>query len=279
MKREIIKENNNKFLGVDILLYAIFVIVGFILLNLDGNEKVDVIECTYTLFFVFGFFSLFAYFINRVEDDYEFLIFGFINICVGSFIMIYSAYPDKGFILADAVLIYSIANVLNKFYHCKILLEKRDLNFFPKISIAFLLLFLGVFVVSSLYTKVQVGSVILGYYFVIFGLFSLLEPLISILTKNVKVQKYILNILAYEKRPVKKEETKEEYAKKVMDIPEVKEEVKEEIKVEEKVEVKEKKKPVKKTTKKATTKKTSTKKSASKKGTTKKKTTKKTTKK
>lgn len=266
MKKEVIKENGNKIIGVDILLYAIFVVIGFILLNLDGTEKINLVECTYTLFYVFGFFSLFAYFINRIEDDYEFLVFGFINICVGSFIMIYSAYPDKGFILADAVLIYSIANVLNKFYHCKLLLEKRDINFFPKIAISFLLLFLGVFVVSSLYNKVQVGSIILGYYFIIFGLFSLLEPLISILTKNAKIEKYILNILSFDGKKAKvKTETKEEMVKKVMDLEEEKAEVKVEVKEEEKTISKTptKKTPAKKTTKnptKKTTKKKTTKK-------------------
>lgn len=252
MKKEVIKENGNKIIGVDILLYAIFVVIGFILLNLDGTEKINLVECTYTLFYVFGFFSLFAYFVNRIEDDYEFLIFGFINICVGSFIMIYSAYPDKGFILADAVLIYSIANVLNKFYHCKLLLEKRDINFFPKIAISFLLLFLGVFVVSSLYNKVQVGSIILGYYFIIFGLFSLLEPLISILTKNAKIEKYILNILSFDGKKAKaKTETKEEMVRKVMDLEEEKTEVK--------VEVKEEEKPVSKTPAKKTSNKKTTK--------------------
>ena len=243
MKKVVLKEKNNKFLGVDIVLYALFTFIGYILLNLESTELVNLslTEYTYTLFYVFGFFSLFAYFANRVEDDYEFLIFGFINVCVGTFIMIYSNYPDAGFILADAVLIYSIANVINKGYACKRLLEKKSINFFPKAAITIMLLFLGVFVVSALYSKVEVGTIILGYYFVIFGLLSLLEPLIGIIGKNAKVEKYILNMVSYsldeKKEEVKKEETKEE---------------KKEVKEEEKVTTKEKntkKKKTKKTSK------------------------------
>ena len=250
MKREVLKEFDRKYLGVDIVLYSIFVAVGFIILNIDTQELFNIVECTFTLFYIFGFFALFAYFINRVEDDYEFLIFGFINVCVATFIMIYSTYPNTGFILADAVLIYSIANVINKGYHCKRLLEKRDINFFPKVSITAFLLFLGVFVVLSLYSKVQVGSIILGYYFIIFGLLSLLEPLVCILTKNAKFEQYVLNMLAYDenKKTTHVKEEKHEEVKKE------KEEVKEEKKPTKKKPVKKQttKKPVKKTTTKKT---------------------------
>ena len=246
MKREVLKEKREKFLGVDIILYSIFTIVGFILLNLESTDIVNLTECTYTLFYMFGFFSLFAYFLNRVIDDYEFLIFGFINVCVGTFIMVYSNYPDAGFILADAVLIYSIANVINKGYSCKRLLEKKNINFFPKAAITIMLLFLGVFVVSSLYSKVEVGTIILGYYFVIFGLLSLLEPLICIISKNVKVEKYILNMVNYNVEEEKKKEEKKE-----------EKEFKEEKKIEEKTTVKkeikklrDKSKKIKKTNKK-----------------------------
>ena len=64
---------------------------------------------------------------------------------------------------------------------------------------------LGVFIVSALYTKIEVGSLILGYYFIIFGLLSLLEPLISILTRNIKLENYILEFLSYDNKEEKKE--------------------------------------------------------------------------
>ena len=138
------------------------------------------------------------------------LIFGFINIIVATFILIYQTYPNTGFILADAVLIYSLAIVLNKGYHCAVLLKEKDINFFIKVSITILLLFLGVFVVSSLYTKTDAGIMIIGYYFIVFGLLSLIEPFMEILIKNKKIEKKMNLILSYDKKkPTSEKKLKE----------------------------------------------------------------------
>lgn len=218
MRKEIIKESNKKILLVDIVLYMVFVIVGYFLLNIEEPSIINLTECTYTLFYLFGFFALFAYFVNRIEDNYEFLMFGFINVCIATFILIFSNYPNTGFILSDAILIYAIANVINKFYYSKQLFDKKDINFFPKFSIALFLLLLGVFVVSSLYSKVQVANIILGYYFVIFGLLSLLEPLIKVLLNNKKIEQQILDILSYNKVDEEKQEEKETNKKTVTKV-------------------------------------------------------------
>lgn len=211
MKKIVLKEIDKNLVILDIMLYSVFVVTGFILLNFSDIELINPIRFASPLFFMFGFFSLLVYFMNRQSRDYELLIFGFINICVGAFIMLYVTFPNTGFILADAVLVYSVANVINKGYTCKELMAKKDINFFVKLSVTILLLLLGVFVVSSLYNKIEVGSLILGYYFIIFGLLSLLEPLMSILINNVKIERYILNTLSYDvKEEVKKEEKIEE---------------------------------------------------------------------
>ena len=211
MKKIVLKEIDKNLVILDIMLYSVFVVTGFILLNFSDIELINPIRFASPLFFMFGFFSLLVYFMNRQARDYELLIFGFINICVAAFIMLYVTFPNTGFILADAVLVYSVANVINKGYTCKELMAKKDINFFVKLSVTILLLLLGVFVVSSLYNKIEVGSLILGYYFIIFGLLSLLEPLMSILINNVKIERYILNSLSYDvKEEVKKEEIKEE---------------------------------------------------------------------
>ena len=211
MKKIVLKEIDKNLVILDIMLYSVFVVTGFILLNFSDIELINPIRFASPLFFMFGFFSLLVYFMNRQARDYELLIFGFINICVGAFIMLYVTFPNTGFILADAVLVYSVANVINKGYTCKELMAKKDINFFVKLSVTILLLLLGVFVVSSLYNKIEVGSLILGYYFIIFGLLSLLEPLMSILINNVKIERYILNTLNYDvKEEVKKEEKIEE---------------------------------------------------------------------
>lgn len=262
MNKVVLKEFERKHIIIDILFYSMFVILGFVILNFAEMGLSNPIKHAPCMFFTIAFLSLLAYFANRREDEYEYLLFGFINVVVGTFILVYTAYPNSGFILADAVLLYSIANVLNKGYSCKKLIANRDINFFTKISITILLLFLGVFVVSCLYDKVGVGIYILGYYFTIFGLLSLLEPLNSILFDDPSLRKVIFEFLSYDKEEPKKETIKEE----------AKEVVPEEV--------------AKKTTRKTTTKKSATKKAstksteakrAAKKTTTKKRTTRKTT--
>ena len=213
MKKEVIKEFDRTVLSIDIMLYVIFITVGFILLHFSEIELINPIKYASPLFYMFGFFSLLAYFLNRRPGDYELLIFGFINVCVGSFVLIYMSFPDTGFILADAVLVYSLANVINKGFNCKRLLLEKNVNFFTKTAVTVLLLFLGVFVVSSLYTKIEVGSLILGYYFIVFGLLSLLEPLMSILIKNVTIENKILDFLSYNN-----EEKEESVQRKVKEV-------------------------------------------------------------
>jgi len=197
VKKVVIKEVEKNLVILDIMLYVVFTVVGFILLNFSNIELLNPINYASPLFYMFGFFSLLIYFFNRSNRDYEFLIFGFINVCVASFILVFQTFPDTGFILSDAILVYSICNVINKGYSCKNMLKNKDLNFFPKVSVTILLLLLGVFVVSSLYLKSEVGSLILGYYFIIFGLLSMLEPLMSILIKNVKFEQFMLDKLSY----------------------------------------------------------------------------------
>ena len=219
MKKVVIKETENNLIILDIMLYVVFVVVGFILLNFSDIELLNPMEYASPLFYMFGFFSLLIYFFNRSNRDYELLIFGFINVCIASFILVFQTFPNTGLILSDAILVYSICNVINKGYSCKTLIKNKDLNFFPKVSITILLLFLGVFIVSSLYLNSEVGSLILGYYFAIFGLLSLFEPLMSILIKNVKFETHMLKLLNYEakeeKKVMKPRELKKETIKRI----------------------------------------------------------------
>ena len=209
MNKVIIRESKKKHVSVEIVLYILYACVGFILLNLNEIGMKNPVKFIPTILYIFAFLSLFCYFINRRDDDYELLLLGVINVLVGSFVMYYTNYPNEGFIMADGVLIYALANVLNSGYTCHKLVAKRDLNFFPKVSITTLLLFLGFFVVASLYNKIEIGTLILGYYFVAFGLLSLLEPFSSILINNRKLQKKLFEFLSYNGKE-EEEETPEE---------------------------------------------------------------------
>ena len=212
MKKEIIKEKDKTLIGLDIMLYVIYAVVGYILLRVSDVVSFDPVDCASPLLYMFGFFSLLTYFLNRRKDDYEQLFFGFINIVTATFLLVNAYYPNTGFVMADALLIYSIAIVLNKGYHAKKLLEKGDINFFVKLPMTVILTILGILVVANIYNKIDVGNTILGYYFLVFGLISLLEPLLYILLSNNGIAAWLTMLTLDEK------ETKKEAPRKVKEI-------------------------------------------------------------
>lgn len=195
LNKVVVKEFDRTLVGIDIMLYVVYVTLGFIILNFPQIEALKAIEYAAPLFFMFAFFSLVAYFLNRRPKDYEFLFLGLINVVAGTFILINEFYPDTALILGNAVLVCSIATALNKGYRAKILLEERDLNAYPKIAITVLLMILGILVVGTLHKIIDMGSIILGYYFMIFGLLSMLEPLLLIIIKNPTLESYLVNLI------------------------------------------------------------------------------------
>ena len=75
-----------------------------------------------------------------------------------------------------------------------------------------ILTILGVLVVANIYNKIDVGNTILGYYFLVFGLISLLEPLMYILLSNNGIAAWLTMLTLDEK------ETKNEAPRKVKEI-------------------------------------------------------------
>lgn len=203
MKKVVIKEFDRTLLGIDLMLYCFFAVVGYIMLQFPELEVLRPVEYAAPLFYMFAFMSLVAYFVNRRPEDYEFLFFGLINIIVGTYVLVNEYFYDSCFIIGSAVLLYSIANVLNKGYHTKKLIEKNDVNVYVKLSITVLLTLLSLLVLSDLFNCEEATGMVLGYYFMGFGLINLFEPLLMVLTKNPKVETYLVSINENEKKTVK----------------------------------------------------------------------------
>ncbi len=205
MNMVVLKEFKKEHLSIKIIFYCLFTLVGFGLLHFSDLGFSDPIGYIPGVFYCFAFLSLFTYFLNRVEGNYELLFFGLINVITATFVLANIYYPDSGFILSDAVLLYSILNVINSSYSCSKLFKEKKIMFFMKSAITILLLFLGVFVISALYDKVEFGVLILGYYFVAFGLLNLLEIFANVIFSNKKLQKRLLNYIYFDEE---KEESK-----------------------------------------------------------------------
>lgn len=203
MKKVVIKEFDRTLLGIDLMLYCFFAVVGYIMLRFPELDSLKATEYISPIFYMFAFMSLVAYFVNRRPNDYEFLFFGLINIIVGTYVLVNELFPNSCLIVGSAVLIYSIANVLNKGYHTNKMINNNDINVFAKLAITILLTMLSLIVVVDLYNHEEGTSMVLGYYFMGFGLVSLLEPLLMILTRNPKIEKYLTSLSKDDKKITK----------------------------------------------------------------------------
>lgn len=201
--KKVIKESDRTFLLIDFMLYMLYVVCGYILLRYPEIEVLQPIRYVTPLFYLFGFFSLIAYFMNRRKEDYEFLFLGLINILTGSFILFFSYYTDTGFILGNALLIYSVTLVFNKGWHTIKLSRENNINMFPKFAITILLTLLGILVTTNLYREMTLQTLILGYYFISFGVLSLFEPVMILVLRNKKIRKQLVSLLEEENKKEK----------------------------------------------------------------------------
>ncbi len=217
MKKVVIKELDKTFLGIDLMLYCIYVVMGYILIGFPEVEILNPMEYSPVLFFMFGFFSLIAYFSNRRVGNYEYLFLGLINVMVATFVLVHAFLGNDALIMALAVSIYSLSIILNKSYYLVHMLKNKDINFYPKTITVILLIFIGLLTVSPIFAKYAAANMILGYYLMAFGLVNLLEVLLTILIRNPRLDNALTSIfgLAPVKTTKKKVVLKEIKKKKI----------------------------------------------------------------
>lgn len=251
IKNITIKEFENTHLIIDILFYAVFILIGYLLITFKELANYDVESYIPQIFYSLGFFSILAYFLNRRKDNYEFLMFGLINVITATYIVV-NIYYDKSFILANAILLYTIAIAFNKIYHARLLYKDKNIFFIPKTVVLLFIIFLGICVMFLIPNRMMVANLLFGYYFIGFGLISLFEPLLCIIFNENSSEKQIRKLLNYEveEKKVTLESVKPKSIKAKKAV-ETKEEVKKEIVKKTVVKKSSVKKPV---TKKATTK-------------------------
>ena len=229
MRRRVVKEFDKTIYAIDIMLYAIMGIIGYMLLQFSSMPNLDIEQYIIGIFFIFGFISLLAYFLNRRKGDYEFLFFGAINILVAAFIKLNAVHNDLNYIVSVSLLFYSLAYFLNKIIHVCKLVKEKNLNSIPKISVSLLVVVLTLVTMVTVYTKFDVAIMIYGYYFIGFALLSLIEVLLILLFNGKTFRKKLIDMLNYDEvKPVKKttevKKIKPVQGKRIRKITPVKEE-------------------------------------------------------
>lgn len=217
MNKVVIKELDKTFLGIDLMLYCIYVVMGYILIGFPEVEILNPMEYSPVLFFMFGFFSLVAYFLNRRVGNYEYLFLGLINVMVATFVLVHAFFGNDALIMALVISIYSLSIILNKSYYLVHMLKNKDINFYPKTITVILLILIGLLTVSPIFAKYAAANMILGYYLMAFGLVNLLEVLLTILIRNPRPDNALTSIfgLAPVKTTKKKVVLKEIKKKKI----------------------------------------------------------------
>lgn len=206
--KSVVKEFDKSIYVIDIMFYTIMTAIGFFLLSSEVSAKLEIFQYTVSIFFIIAFFSLLSYFLNRRKDDYEFLYFGLINICVAVFILVNRISSDIYYIIGNSILFYVLAFGLNKIVSCYRLIKNKNLNYIPKTAITVLIVILSCFVIYELKGKIDVAYMIFGYYFIGFGLLSLIEVLLIILLNGKTFRKELIEVLNYDEvKPTEKKNT------------------------------------------------------------------------
>ena len=189
MDRIVFKESNKSYLIIDFILYIVVAVIGLVIF-FTNCLSLDTLYSFYWVFYVVAILSLIAYCLNRRKNDYETLIFSLINVFVGSFALLNYNYFNDRVILSVCMFMYTICNIANKWYYSYILNEKQDAFVIAKSSITFLLGILGVIISFGFYSNIFTNNEMIGYYFAIFGLISLLEPFMKVLIRKASILGY-----------------------------------------------------------------------------------------
>lgn len=184
--KKIIKGNPKMLVG---LTYGILIIIiGIVLMAYPAFGLIDPIYFISIVFYGVSFVSIITYFINRKENDYELLLISLANVLVASFLFLFQN-GKVSFILGTGLLIYTLLNTIIKgYYVIKYKKENKYIWFIKSIS-CILVLFVGVLSIINLYCEMSVLTMMIGYYFVIYGIILLLEPMFEILVQSGYLKK------------------------------------------------------------------------------------------
>ena len=201
---------------IDIILYSVYLAIGYIFINFTKCFNFPMIKNVYLVFFILALLFIVAHFLNKRDHDYEFLTNALICVLTGSYILLLHDLGNINVIIQNAIMLFAILMIINKWVNTCRLYNKKNINFCPKMLVTILLILYGLFTLIILYNKFTYGSfgyLLLGHFFIIIGVISLLEPLFLVVMRNPSVETYMLKKFRFEeekpkKKPVRLKEIK-----------------------------------------------------------------------
>ena len=168
--------NNRTSLIIDIIMYSIILVIGYILLLFsDINESSQTPMYVYTSLYVLSFFSIIAYSLVRKESKYYYLLLSLLSIVFATIIMVgrdTTKYTLYNLAFAEIVISYTIFNAVMDVIDIKTLNKQK---LYVKIPITLVSLVVGIIITTVIYSKMFLSLYIMSYYFIALGLFKILE--------------------------------------------------------------------------------------------------------
>lgn len=189
------------------------IVMGILIMSFKAFGLLDLVLYTSTLFYVYAFLSLIAYFIKRKDGDYEMLFLSLIHVIVATLLYAFKD-TEMNAMLGAAVLIYSILFTCNRLYKIYQLKNIESYMWIVKTMSTILVAFLSIVTSANLYAEEIVQTMMLGYYFITLGIILTGESIIEIFITEDKFRKILKKVLANESKLDELEEIKEEPVKR-----------------------------------------------------------------
>lgn len=198
-------------LSIDIAIYSIYLIIGFMFINFTKCFYFPIVKNVYLVFFILAMLFILAHFLNKRNNDFEFLTNALICILTGSYVLLLYDLGNINVVIQNAVLLFAILMIINKWVNTCRLYKNKDINFLPKMLVTILMILYGLFTLIILYNKFTFGSfgyLLLGHFFLIIGVICLIEPLALIIMRSPYVESYLLKKCKFEEEKPKKKPTR-----------------------------------------------------------------------
>ena len=198
--------------GIDLALLSqlcfsvLTIIMGIVIMTFKAFGLTKLVLYTSSLFYIYAFLSIIAYFIKRREGDYELLILSLIHVVVATILYAFKD-SNMNIMLGAAILIYSILYTCNRLYKIYQLKRAESYMWVVKLMVTILVCFLGLLTSLNFYTQITVQTMMLGYYFITLGIMITIESIIELFITEDQYRRLLKKVLANES---KMDEIKEE---------------------------------------------------------------------
>lgn len=190
MKKSVLKD---KKILMTLITYLVVFLVGVISMVFPAFGFNNPILYASVVFYIIAFFGIFGYFGSHDEPgDYELLFFSLGSIFAASYLFI-SEFAKISFALGTGFLIFIVIVTLNRIYHIRKMKKSGSSLWMIKGISLILILFLSALTIQNFYRDLSdVKTVMMGYYFLTFGLLSAVE-LLTVTQISEKTFERILN--------------------------------------------------------------------------------------